>query len=303
MTPTRTSAALMVNSTKNVLLEDVYGDFVDPITVDALNTTIRGGGGTNGVVGRASVYGSHFGSAFTSDTAGRVWLAMNEPTAATLPFTSSRFSPGRGFTSAGGVILSSVGDFFICEMQETRLQTTGFANIAPTITGTNAANHSFEYQLDNGSGFSSVWRTLNAANLFSEVISPSVGYRIRIKVECTIASPTNLISFVRFDVVTTLAAQLNNLYPLDTNAVELTGLQPNTEVRAFRGTDPSTAVEIAGVENTSGTFTFNHSIGGQQGYIVIASLGFENITLPITYSASDVSFPIQQRADRNFNNA
>jgi len=253
MQPTRTGAHLLTNSSKNILLEDVYGDFTDLMNVAALNCLVRGGGGRNGVAGQASVYGTHFGGAFDSDTTGRMWLALNEPTAETLQFTSRLFSAGSGFTSAGGLSLATVDDFFICEMQESRLQTTGFANIAPTITGTNTGNHLFEYQLDTGSGYGA-WQTLNAANLSAETILPSVGYKLKFRITCVTANNANLITYVRCDTTSTLAAQVGNLYPLDTGTVSISGLVAGSRVVAKRISD---GLVVANQAEVGGTVLFS----------------------------------------------
>jgi hypothetical protein len=85
--------------------------------------------------------------------------------------------------------------------------------------------------------------------------------------------------------------------------LSFTGLQTNTEVRVYLGTDPSTATEIGGQEDvTTGTFSMTHSNAGQDGYAMIHSVGYNSIYLPITFSASDTSIPIQQQFDRNYRN-
>ncbi len=84
--------------------------------------------------------------------------------------------------------------------------------------------------------------------------------------------------------------------------VTLTGLQSGSEVRAYVGTDPSTSTEIGGTESSGTSFNFSQSVGGQQGYIVVHALGYNSIYLPVTYSGSDVSIPIQQVLDRTYNN-
>jgi hypothetical protein len=82
----------------------------------------------------------------------------------------------------------------------------------------------------------------------------------------------------------------------------LTGLQPDSEVRAYAGTDPGTATELAGVENSGTSFSFTHTAGGQAGYLVVAALGFQNILLPLTYSSQDQTIPVQQAVDRQYAN-
>jgi hypothetical protein len=84
--------------------------------------------------------------------------------------------------------------------------------------------------------------------------------------------------------------------------VTLTGLKAGSEVRAYVGTDPATATEIAGVESSSTSFEFSQSVSGQDGYIVIFAVGYKDIVLPLTYSASNRELPIQQVLDRVYLN-
>lgn len=298
MTPTRTGAHLTNNSTKNVLLEDVYGDYGDTITVASNNTIVRGGGGTNTVTGQASVYGTHFGGAFTSDTAGRLWLAMNEPTAETEQYTSRLFSPGSGFTSAGGLSLATLGDYYICEMQEARLQVTGFDNVAPTLTGTNTGNHSFEYQIDSGSGWNGSWKTLNGTNLSGESIDPSIGHKLKIKVECTTANNANLISYVRVNTTSTLAAQSANLYPLDTNTVTFTGLPTGCDAVTLTAGTSTILEQKDSIAGTSYAYTYSGAQTVDVGFIKPGYVPYYIRDLAL--GATDSSIPVSLTVDRNY---
>lgn len=85
--------------------------------------------------------------------------------------------------------------------------------------------------------------------------------------------------------------------------VELTGLITGSEVDAYVGTDPSTATLLANEESVIGTtYTFPQSVAGSDGYIIIFALGYLPINLPVTYSGSNVSIPIQQVIDRQYQN-
>ena len=85
-------------------------------------------------------------------------------------------------------------------------------------------------------------------------------------------------------------------------SVELTGLKTGSEVRAYLGTDPSTATEIGGIESSGTTFSFSQSYAGQSGYIQVFALGYLPVWLNITYESNNVSIPIQQSIDRVYNN-
>jgi hypothetical protein len=308
--PTGTGAISTVNSDKGNLYEHVYGDFADVITRADLNSTLRNCAGTNTVAGQASVYGSFFSDAFTSDTSGRVWLMMNEKTTETNTFQINVAGSPK-FTSAGNLVLAVVGDEVIMEMNYRVLGVTSFANVIPTVTGTNATfsanarwgNHDIFYQIDKGLGYGGTWINFNQANLFAVTdLSPSAGFKIKFRLVCAVAATTNLLTYIRFDTVSTLAAQTNNLYPLDVATVELTGLIVGSEIRAYLGTNPSTAVEIGGIETSGTTFSFTQNNTGSSGYIVVFNLGYQAIKIPITYPSTDISIPIQQVIDRVYLN-
>jgi hypothetical protein len=281
-----------------MLFEDVYGDWTDAQTQAGLNLIVRGGGGTNSVAGQASVYGTHFGGSFQSDTVGRMWLALNEPTADTLQYTSKSFSVGSGFTSAGGLSLATSGDYFICEMQEYRLQTTGFSNTAPVITGTNTGNHSYEYQIDSGAGWNGAWKTLDGPTLAAETVQPNVGYKLKFKITCTVSNNANLVSYVRCSTTSTLQAQLDNLYPLDQNSVTFTGLPLGFDAVVLTA-GSSTILAQADSVNAS---SYSYSYSGAQ----VVDVGFIKPGYNIQYirglalSTIDSSIPVSMTVDRNY---
>lgn len=86
--------------------------------------------------------------------------------------------------------------------------------------------------------------------------------------------------------------------------VTLTGLQPNSEVRAYVGTtsDPANAIEIAGVENSATIFSFTQSSAGSNGYIQVFNLEYLPIIYEKTYIGSDEVITVQQTFDRQYRN-
>lgn len=84
--------------------------------------------------------------------------------------------------------------------------------------------------------------------------------------------------------------------------VTITGLQPNSEVRAYVGTDPTTSVEIDGIENSGTSFVFTQTEAGNDGYIVIFSQNYQPIRLPLTYAAVNADIAVQQIFDRQYFN-
>lgn len=83
--------------------------------------------------------------------------------------------------------------------------------------------------------------------------------------------------------------------------VTISGLVADSEVRAYTGTDPATAVEIAGTESSTGTsFTFTQSSSGVAGYIQIFHVEYQPIYLLYTYLGTNDTITVQQIKDRQY---
>lgn len=305
MWPTRTGAISTVNSDKGNLYEHVYGDVADIMTLADLNSTVKNCGGTNTVTGQASVYGTDFWDVFTSDTAGCVVLSMNEPTVETAAYYTAVAGTPK-FTSAGGLTMQALNDEAIFEQAYFVKGCTGLPNTAPVVTGTNVTyvsgpdwgNHDIYFQIDTGSGWNGSWLDLTGANLnsFNASISPSTGFKLKYRIVCDTASTTNLISYIRIATTSTLVAQTDNLYPLDTNTVTFTGLPSGTDM----------VVLAAGTNNvlysTDASSLFSYTYSGAQtvdvGFIKMGYVTYyiRNLSL----STVDSSVPVAMTADRNF---
>lgn len=229
MTPTRTGAISTINSDKNMTYEHVYGDMGDTMVVADLNSTVKNCGGTNTTTGQVSVYGTHFWDAFTSDTAGRVILSMNEPTAETTSLVS--YVAGNPvFTSAGNLYMPTINDEVIMESSYFVKGCTALTNTAPIVTGTNVTyssgarwgNHDIYYQINTGSGYGGIWKDLTASNLSGETITASTGFKLKYRLVCATTSTTNLLTYIRIATTSTLASQTDNLYPLEVVPVTIT---------------------------------------------------------------------------------
>lgn len=88
-----------------------------------------------------------------------------------------------------------------------------------------------------------------------------------------------------------------------TPTVELTGLKTNSEVRAYVGTDPGSAIEIpgSGIELSGTSHSFTHDYAGSSGYVMIFHTDYLPIKLDFTpFAAAVVSIPVQQVIDRNY---
>ncbi|MBK8467670.1 MAG: hypothetical protein IPL32_17790 [Chloracidobacterium sp.] len=305
MLPTRTGAISTTNSDKGNTYEHVYGDVADTMTIADLNSSVKNCGGTNTTTGQASVYGTHFWDAFTSDTAGRVILSLNEPTTETSGYYTV-VSGTPKFTSAGNLVLATVGDEVIIESSYFVKGCTALTNTAPIVTGTNVThvsgpdwgNHDIYYQIDTGSGYGGTWKDLTAANLSGETISPATGFRPKYRIVCDTTSTTNLLTYIRIATTSTLAAQTDNLYPLDVTTVTFTGLPSGYDAVVLTA---GTSTILAQVDSAAGT-TYGYTYEGtptvdvgfiKPGYVPYY---FRNLAL----GAADSSLPVTLTPDRNY---
>lgn len=305
----RTGPSVTVNSDKNVLEESVHSIKASTggssaHTPSALNQKSRGvGSGSNSVAANASVYGTHIYDLFTSNTTGRVVCIFNEPTTE----TASQVTKVAGtpqFTSTPSLSNPTVGDEVVVEMDYFAIGHTGFGNITPTLTGTNTGNMAITYQIDLGSGYNGTWFTLNGTNLASHTVDPAVGFRMKFRVVTTVANTANAITHIRIETLSTLVAQTDNLYPLESipATLKLDGLKVGTEVRVFRASDDQ---ELSGAESSGTTFTYNYTWSGAdvETFIVLHALGW----LPVRYTgiilgSEGVTIPVQQTFDRQYSN-
>lgn len=257
--PLRTNLISTTNSDVNCVYEHLYGDYTWPLIPVELSSYYKNCGGAVSVVGQASVYGTYFYDAFSADTVGKLMLAFNESTASTAPyFTLVSGTPK--FTSAGNLVMITLGDEYVIEQNYFTLGHTALANVAPVVTGTNVTysanarwgNHDIYYQIDTGNGFGGTWKNLTAALLSAETITPTVGFRLKFRFVCAVASTTNLLTYITITTTSTVAAQAN-LYPLDTGIVTVTGLVSGTRVKATKISDGT--VLFNGAES-SGSVSF-----------------------------------------------
>lgn len=292
------------NSSSGILMEHIYGgDGLTNQVSKGADSTFRALRYSGSTLALPQMAGSHWQDYFSSATAGGVtWLA-NQISTASAPYnTLATASSSSGFTQSGTLSLKTAGDSIVSEMQYYAKGHTGFANSALSVTAT--GSYTYEYQIDTGTGWNGVWKIANGANLSAETISPSTGFKLKLRITANTSATTNLITRVTFTTVSTNTAQSSNLYDLSTSTLSFTGLVPGSEVRCYTGSDPATAVEIGGVESTAGsTFSFTHSAAGQVGFIRIFALGYQPISIdPYTFSSSDTSLLIQQVIDRNYVN-
>ena len=290
-----------------MLVEDCFVGFVKSFTPSGRNCIWRKVGIPVSTSTPGNNNGLHWVDYFTSDTAGAIKWYGGIPSVETQDKNYLSITPvaGSGYIPAtAGISLDTQNDFAFSESQWMFLGHTGFQNVAPTMTQSTTGLVLY-YDLDTGSGFSETWKQATGPNLSSEIVSPT-GFKMRLKVVQTgNAIVTTALQTITFATTSSVAAQAENMYPLDVTTLSFEGLKPGSEVRAYVGSidDPASAVEIGGIESTAGdTWSFTHTAAGQEGYIMIFAMGYQPLIIPRTYQATDSSLLIQQVIDRNYFN-
>lgn len=195
------------------------------------NTITRSVGGNFLTTAVASVYGSNWMDIFISATAGYVVLFAHEGNFTLVAGVS-------GFTGSGTLAMLTLNDEVIFESNYWIKGHTALRNAALTFYGTNQSNHSFEFQIDTGSGWNGTWLALTGANLSAQTISPT-GFKLKYRIVCTTASATNAIIAIRIDTDSTQVAQDGNLHPLDTANVTVTNVVAGSRIKITKTSDGS----------------------------------------------------------------
>lgn len=301
----RIGVSSSTNSDKNVIVEQVITE--DPwlhstkstrIQLLAwLNASIKGiSSGGAIVAAQTSVYGSHWYEYFYGGKEGALILAMNEPTAETAAYWGNPSGIAK-FNSAGGIEMRVIGAQAIWEMPYFAQGHTGFKNTAAVMTGGTIGNYTLEYQIDTGSGWNGTWKTLNDTNLSAETVSPTTGFKLKIRITTTSVN-TTAITFLRVTTLTTKTAQEAINYPLDTNILTLTGLKTGSDIVILKA---STEIQLADIQDLNAT-TF--------GYVYTSSELIDIGILKEGYvpkyirnymlTGINTTLPIDQIQDRNF---
>jgi hypothetical protein len=260
----RTGAIVDANSDSRCSYIDVWGDGADTgLVLNGLNLTARNLRSTNPTTGATAVYGTHFYTTFISTTEARLVLLGNEPTA--LSGSKCQVTGGTArFTSTGQCKLVAANDEVTLEMDKPWLGITALNNAAPTFSGTNAANHTIEFQYAMVAGaWNGTWLAATGANLSGiGAIAPATGIWFKWRVRCNTASATNAFINIRI-TATTNATDYQTQEPLP--GVQLTVAANvslvGAEVRVYdmdNAPAGSYGTELSGVEScATATYTFD----------------------------------------------
>jgi hypothetical protein len=299
---TRTGIASSDNSCHDFIEQNVFGDYADATDVMViLNQTRMGMGGTGALTAQTSVYGTHWLDLFTSTTAGRIAILMNEATASTT--NQVTLTSGAAFTSVGGLYMPNVGQSATFTMPSYLLGHTQYANSALVMAGGTATNYNYNYSIDlnNGAG----WSTMTTANYTATTLGTALnalslnaqlGHKLQLKITTSTANTTAITS-VYLTTVSTATAQ-DYQYPLDTITLTLTGLISGSDIVVLTA---GTTTQLTNVDSNPGT-SYNYiyattstvDIGVfKSGYVPFY---IRNYIL----SSSNTTLPVAQVVDRNY---
>jgi hypothetical protein len=300
---TRTGIMTGDNSSHEIVEENVWGDYADAVDVMAmLNHERKGMGGTGALTAQTSVYGTHWRDGFTSTTAGRIAILMNEPTARTT--SQVTLANGANFTSAGGLYMPVIGHSVTFEMPAYRIGHTQFANSALVMAGGTATNYNYNFSIDKNDGAG--WSTMTTANYTATslgtalnaigTLNAQLGFKLRLKIT-TITTNTTAITSVYMTTVSTTTAQ-DYQYPLDVITLTLTGLVAGSDIVILNA---GTEVERVNVDtNPTASYNYVYETTGnvdikvyKRGYIPFSIMNY-------TLSSTNASLPVAQVADRNY---
>jgi len=299
---TRTGIMTGDNSSNGLLMESVFGDYADAADVSAvLNLTQKGLGTTKALTAQTSIYGTHWLDYFTSTTAGRIAVVMNEPTALTTAQVT--LSGGAAFTSAGGLYMPTIGMTATFETPKYILGHTSFQNSALVMAGGTVGNYTFGYQIDknDGAGWSTLTSGSTAAQLGTALsgitgIDASKGFKLRIKITTGTTNTTAITSVYVLTNSTTTAQDYQ--YPLDVNTVTFTGLPTGCDAVVLTAGTSTILDQKDSLGATSYGYTYSGAQNVDVGFIKPGYVPFYIRNLAL--AANDSSIPVSLTADRNY---
>lgn len=297
---TRANFGTADNSNTGITEENCFGDYADSTAgMAALNFVSKGYGGTPALTALTAVYGTHFRDCFTSATAGRLSILMNEPTALTAAQVT--LTGGAAFTATGGLYMPVIGQSATFTMPYFALGHLGVS--ALVMTGGTEANYTYRYQIDrnDGNGFSA-WSgsetsaTIDAALAAEASFDASLGVKIKLEIT-TGTTNTTAITSVYLATSSSTTAQ-DYQYPLDVNTVTFTGLPTGTDIVVLAA---GTATILAQQDsNPTSFYAFTYS-GAQSVDVGFIKPGYIiQYMRALSLGTTDSSIPVALTADRTY---
>jgi hypothetical protein len=300
-----TQFATMLNSCADITFENCGSDYADEIELDASRVIAKGIHGASGNPDSATgvegddvnVLATIFLDYFKSDTTGAVGLIFQDRGQKHLGDVEI-VSGTPIWNGLGDLLMRTSGDQVIYTFPYLIKGHTGFANLAIQTSGVNATtNHTWEYDIDTGSGFSGSWSTINGANLSAETIS-AAGFRFKVRITCTTSNTGNAIKGFAARTTTTLAAQEANFYPLNVVTLTITGLITGSDVVIYEAGTSNILDSVDANVTTSWGYTYEVADTIDIGVFLAGYIPFYIRNLAI--GATDSSLQVAQVIDRAY---
>jgi hypothetical protein len=204
-------------------------------------------------------------------------------------YTDDAGTPARD--ASNGLLLRSVGDQVTWTWGWYILGISSLQNTAPVLDGTNTGNVALTYDLDKGTGFSGTFKALTAANLAAETgISPSIGFRWRLRAVCTTANAGNVLRGVSIVGNTTQQLLTDNPYQHNDPLVSLANMTNGSMGAIFRNSDgrllevePHTLPRLYPAWYADTTVTLR-----------VRRPGWAEVETPFTLTEDGAAFPLNQ---------
>jgi hypothetical protein len=168
---------------------------------------------------------------------------------------------------------------------------SGFANVAPIISGTNTGNFTITYDLDKGTGFSGTFKALTAGNLSGETGVSPTGVKARVRAVCNTANASNLLRTIAFYGVTSNGNITANPYPYNEPPVIVSGIVSGSLGAVFRNSDGKRLDTVSG---TTGITMYPEWFSDTTTTLRIRKPGYDAIISEFTLTESGLAYPVSQ---------
>lgn len=240
-----------------------------------------------------TAYGTHFFEQEVSAT--EVWLSLicgveqSSSTWSTSVYTDDVGTILRDGTN--GLMLRTLNDQVTWTWSYWIRGLTAFANVAPSVSGTNTGNFLIQYDLDKGTGFSGSFKTLSAANLSAETGISASGVKLKIRAKCTTANASSLLKMVTITGTTSSSDITNNPYPFNEPPVIVTGGLSTTTAAVFKN---SNGALLDAKTDASLIKCFPEWFADAACTLRVRKGGYQPIEASFTLTESGLSYPVSQ---------
>jgi hypothetical protein len=277
------------------------GAFAQAITDVNRSKRIIGGGlktyATAPIAGRTcSVFnarGMHFVEQEVSATEIMLTVMTGSPKT-TSDFSSPAYTEDAGTIlrdGNNGLALRNIGDQVTWTWGWYILGVNSLQNTAPLLDGVNTGNFTLTYDIDKGNGFSGSFKALTASNWSAETgISPSIGFRWKLRAVCNTANTSNLLRAVSMFCDTTQQTLTDNPYPYNEPKVALSNTQAGSLGAVFQNSNG----KLLDVKSATTPNLYPAWYSDASCTVRVRKAGWNEVETPFTLTEDGASFPLNQ---------